>query len=264
MRFSFSLSSVLKHNLFTNLNSCIQSHASASPHTPHREHRTRDRDHGHRRSRQPLDPASPSSPLVLAPTPAHMKSSSRRVAAAAQQGQADGSRGGSREHISVQPIAPTSRRASQQRLDRGAEQRDRERGERESGGLSAPHPYASPSPGTAGFRSSNVNGAYGRQSPVPPNGQVNGGNGSPNLGTSGADGFLYGGAKVGVAGGSREVVGSGIGVGGIGGRVDQVPNGTRGMNVYERDHLGRVGEQDEDGHGGMRKKSFWGAFCCRG
>ena len=37
--------------------------------------------------------------------------------------------------------------------------------------------------------------------------------------------------------------------------------GTRGMGVYDREQMERVGEQDE--HGGGRKKGFWAAFCCR-
>lgn len=162
--------------------------------------------------------------------------------------QADTSRGGSREHISVQPIAPTSRRASQQRLDR-----DRER---ESSALAAPHPYASP-PNTGGFRST----AYGRQSPIPPNGvssQANGNGATPNTNTS--DSFLYGGAQAQVvknAANSREGTANGGTV-----RVDQVPV-SRGMNVYDREHMTRVGEQDEEGHGAPQKKSIWAAFCCR-
>jgi len=218
-----------------------QAHANASsPHTPHREHRSRDRDHGHRRSRQPVDtPASPSSPLVLAPTPAHVRSSKR------QPGQ-EGSRGGSREHISVQPLAPTSRRASQQRIDR------------DSTALSA-HPYAA-SPGTGtGFRST----VYGRSSPIQPNsanGQVANGNGSaaiPNTNTS--ESFMYGGPALPGKNGtnSRE----GTATGGTAPRTEQM-NGARGMNVYDREQMQRVGEQDEAGHP-SRKKGFWAVLCCR-
>ncbi|TFY55390.1 hypothetical protein EVJ58_g8281 [Rhodofomes roseus] len=133
-----------------------QAHANAAaPHTPHREHRSRGHD-GHRRSsRQPVQDAapSPSSQMVLAPTPAHVKSSSRRVAAEA-------SRGTSREHASVQPLPPASRRQSQQHVSRA---------ERESQAL-ASHPYAAtPSPG--GYRAT----AYDRSSPAPPaNGQPGG------------------------------------------------------------------------------------------
>ena len=96
--------------------------------------------HDHRRSRQPLDAASPSSPMVLAPSPAVVKSSRRAGH--------EGSRGGSREHISVQPLAPASRRASQQRQ------------ERESA-LISQHPYAA-----ANTQSGYRNTALERNSPV--------------------------------------------------------------------------------------------------
>ncbi|KAH9949960.1 kinase-like protein [Amylocystis lapponica] len=191
-----------------------QAHANAaSPHTPHREHRSRDHG-GHRRSRPALQEAqSPSSPLVLAPTPAHVKSTSRRAAA-------QDSRGGSREHVSVQPIAPTSRRASQQQI----------RGERDSTGLNAPHPYATPSP--SGYRPN----PYGRSSPAPP-GATPAANGAPHTNTS--DSFVYGQQQ-------------GKGANGM---------GTRGMGMYDRDQMARVGEQDE--HGGGRKRGFFSVFCCR-
>jgi len=219
-----------------------QAHANAStPHTPHRS-----RDHGaHRRSRQPLEqPGSPSSPLVLAPTPAHVKSSSRR----AEHG---GSRGGSREHISVQPLAPTSRRASQQRDGR----------DRDTAGLQAPHPYAAspPGTGTTGFRTN----AYGRTSPVRPNSsagnvqQLNGnGTGSTAVGgthNNTSESFLYG--------GQAQPGKNGVDANGMGGTVrGEQMNGARGMGVYDRDQMARVGEQDDDGI--PRKKGFWAAFCC--
>ncbi|CAL1716469.1 unnamed protein product [Somion occarium] len=210
-----------------------QAHANAAaPHTPHREHRSR--EHAHRRSRQPIEtPVSPSSPLVLAPTPAHVKGTRR----AAQD-----SRGGSREHISVQPLAPTSRRASQQRADR-----DRD------GALVAPHPYAN-SPGATGYRAN----AYGRSSPVQPNGSTTPqtGNGTPVPNTS--DPFLYGQTQPGKGTNSRE----GTATGGTGARGEQM-NGVRGMTMYDREQMARVGEQDEEGHGAPRKRGFWAAFCCR-
>ncbi|KAA1467565.1 kinase-like protein [Dentipellis sp. KUC8613] len=103
-----------------------QAHANAgTPQTPHREHKSRD----HRRSsRQALqDAANPSNPLLVSPSSAHVKSSSRRAQ--------EPSRNGTRD-LSVQPLAPTSRRASQQQASRDA-----------SNNLAAPHPYAaSPSP----------------------------------------------------------------------------------------------------------------------
>ncbi|KAH8100072.1 kinase-like protein [Cristinia sonorae] len=219
-----------------------QAHANAS--TPHTPHRTRDHGGAHRRSRQPLEqPGSPASPLVLAPTPAHVKGSSRR----AERGE---SRGGSREQISVQPLAPTSRRASQQRDIR------------DNNGLQAPHPYAA-SPSTAnGFRTN----AYGRTSPVRPNSSAGNvqplnGNGTGSTAVGGthnntSESFLYGGqaqpGKTGVD--SRDAVGGTV-------RGEQM-NGARGMGVYDREQMARGGVQDEDGI--PRKKGFWAAFCCRG
>ncbi|CCM04241.1 uncharacterized protein FIBRA_06408 [Fibroporia radiculosa] len=210
-----------------------QAHANAAaPHTPHREHRSR-HDERHRRSRQPLpDAQSPSSQQVLVPTPAHVRHSSRR----AQQD----SRGNSREQISVQPIAPTSRRASHQQIPRG---------ERDSAGLVAPHPYASaPSPG--GPRGT----AYDRASPngVPPQ-QPNG------IGANTSDSIVYGQPTGKQGTNSRD----GTTTGGTAVNRDTVnAAGTRGMSVYDREQMTRVGEQDEHGHG--RKKGFWAAFCCRG
>ncbi|GBE88019.1 Casein kinase I homolog 1 [Sparassis crispa] len=221
-----------------------QAHGGATPHTPRREHRSRDHG-GHRRtSRQPLQetPQSPSSPLVLAPTPAHMKSSSRRPG--------QDSRGGSREQISVQPLAPTSRRASQQQVRERERERERER----DTGLS-PHPYATaPSPG--GYRAT----AYGRSSPVPPNSgapPVNGnGTGAPNTNTS--ESFVYAQTPQGKGTDSREDTMAGVN------RAE--PNGfgvgAHGMSVYDREQMTRVGEQDED-HMGGRRRGFWAAFCCR-
>ncbi|KAL1949363.1 hypothetical protein VTO73DRAFT_8244 [Trametes versicolor] len=207
-----------------------------TPHTPHRD-RHRDRERAHRSSRNALQEGapSPSSPLVLAPTPAHVKSSSRRPH--------DASRGGSREQVSVQPLAPTSRRQSQQHVSRA---------ERDSG-LVAPHPYAAaPSPG--GYRTN----AYGRQSPIP-------GNGTPTNGASplqqhpnNSESFMYGQNGQGKNGtASRE----GTTTGGTGTRQEMNGPGTRGMGLYDREQMERVGEQGE--HGGGRKKGFWAAFCCR-
>ncbi|KAH9945369.1 kinase-like protein [Epithele typhae] len=202
-----------------------------TPHTPRDRHRgERDR---HRSSRNALQDgtASPSSPLVLAPTPAHVKSSSRRPH--------DASRGGSREQVSVQPLAPTSRRASQQQIARA---------ERDSG-LVAPHPYAAPG-SSGGYRTN----AYGRQSPQPPTGAPNGQN--PLTHPNNSESFMYGQAPGGKTGtGSRE------GTTTAGTRQDGMNGQTRNMGVYDRDQMARVGEQDEHGMG--RKKGFWAAFCCR-
>jgi len=209
-----------------------QAHANAAaPHTPHREHRSRGHD-GHRRSsRQPLQDAaqSPSSQMVLAPTPAHVKSSSRRAAV-------DASRGNSREHASVQPLPPASRRQSQQQVSRV---------ERESQAL-ASHPYAAtPSPG--GYRAT----AYDRSSP-------NGAPPAPNGQATNSDSFVYGQQQAKNGTNSRE------GTTTAGTAPNREPMGavaTRGMGVYDREQMARVGEQDE--HGG-RHRGFWAAFCCRG
>ncbi|KAI0077039.1 kinase-like protein [Panus rudis PR-1116 ss-1] len=204
-----------------------QAHANAA--TPHREPRSRD----HRRSRQVMDSqGSPGSPLVLAPTPAHVKSG-RKAAG-------EGSRGGSREHISVQPLAPASRRASQQRVDR----------ERDST-LVTPHPYAA-SPGANPYRST----TYDRSSPQTNSGHLNGNGGL--TGVTPTDSFMYGG-QGGKGTNSRE----GTATGGTAPRGEQM-NGARGMSMYDREQMARVGEQDEDGHGAPRKRGFWAAFCCRG
>jgi len=136
---------------------------------------------------------------------------------------------GARGDISVQPLAPTSgRRLSQQARDTGA--------------LNAPHPYAT-APSPTGYRSGAPPGAYGRHSPLP-NGTVTNVNGSES--------FLYPGATKNGAN-SREAV--------PGTPRELTASGVRGMAVYDRDHMGRVGEHDEDGHG--RKGGFWSVLCCR-
>lgn len=196
-----------------------QAHANAgSPQTPHRERRERD---AHRRtSRQVQDNQTPSTPHVLTPSPAHVKSSSRRP------GTQD--RTNSRNDISVQPLAPTSRRLSQQARDSTA--------------LNAPHPYAT-APSPNGYRSGAPPGAYGRHSPMP-----NGSAANPN----GSESFLYG-AGPKNATNSRDAV--------SGTPREMNAGGARGMAVFDRDQMGRVGEQDEDGHG--RKGGFWSVLCCR-
>jgi casein kinase 1 len=113
--------------------------------TPHREHR-RDREHGGRR-RQAPDGTTPNQ-LVLSPSPAHVKS--RRPQTGEQQ---RGSGLGSGNGLgSVQPLAPTSRRASQR------DQRELN-GHRELYSHTPPHPYAT------NYKSN----AYGRHSPNAPN-----------------------------------------------------------------------------------------------
>lgn len=213
---------------------------AAAPHTPHRdrEHRSRHHD-GHLRSRPALQDGTqtPSSPLVLAPTPAHHKPSRRAVAAQQQE-----SRGNSRNDVSVQPVPPASRRASQQQITRT---------ERDSTGLTAPHPYAiTPSPGARGT-------AYGRSSP-------NGGAGGavpPANGANTSDSFVYG--QQGKPGTNSREGTTTAGTATAGGARDAMAGmGNRGINMYDREQMARVGEQDEHGHG--RKKGFWAAFCCRG
>ncbi|PBK75571.1 related to casein kinase I cki2 [Armillaria ostoyae] len=204
-----------------------QAHANAaSPHA-HREHR-RDRDHGHRRSRQNADPNS-TSPLVLSPAPAHVKSSSRRPAAQERTNSA-------RDIGSVQPLAPTSRRTSQQ--------------QREASALASvgipPHPYAT-APSPNGYRSG-AGREYGRHSPNP--------NGLANLHPNGSESFLYNQGQGKNGTNSRD----GTTTGGTGTRDLHGLTGARGMAVYDRDQMARVGEQDEDIG---RKKGFFAVFCCR-
>lgn len=195
-----------------------QAHANAgSPHTPHRERRERE---AHRRaSRQVQDNATPSTPHVLSPSPAHVKSSSRRPNTQ--------DRSGSRGDISVQPLAPNSRRLSQQ--------------QRETNGLTAPHPYAT-APSPTGFRSGVPPGAYGRHSPLL--------NGSA-VHNNGSESFVYGGVPKNRAN-SRD---------GSGAPREMTTGGVRGMAVYDRDQMNGAGDQDEDGHG--RKGGFWSIICCR-
>ncbi|KZT29809.1 kinase-like protein [Neolentinus lepideus HHB14362 ss-1] len=218
-----------------------QAHAHASP-REHREQRhrerERERDHTHRRmSRQQLQDGSPSSGLMLSPTPAHVKGSSRRPAT-------NEGRTGSRGDVSVQPLAPASRRASQQQIPRA---------DRDSigNGLAAPHPYAT-APSPTGYRAN----TYGRGSPISPMpGGMHGGGGNPNgsnPAVNGNDAYLYG--AQGKAGtNSREGTTTGT----------AVHPGSRGVGMYSGEQMQRLGEQDEEGHGQGRKKGFWAAFCCR-
>ncbi|KAF9266490.1 kinase-like protein [Marasmius fiardii PR-910] len=215
----------------TSSKTLAQAHANAaSPHA-HREHR-RDREHGgrHRSSRQQVQESGPnSSGIVTSPATAHVKSSSRRPA---------GERGASnRDLTSVQPLVPTSRRASQQREASGMN----------GVSLTTPHPYAT-APSPNGYR--NSTNIYGRSSPNPANGLANG-NGLPN----GSESFLYGQLPGKAGTNSGDVT-----TGGTGPREIHANAGARGMAVY--DQMERVGEQDEDGHG-RRRGGFWATFCCR-
>ncbi|KAK7454438.1 Palmitoylated plasma membrane-bound casein kinase [Stygiomarasmius scandens] len=206
-------------------NTLAQAHANASSPHAHREHR-RDREHGgHRRgSRQAQDPN-----LVVSPAPAHVKSTRRPPQ----------DRGNSSRDIgSVQPLAPTSRRASQQQ--------QREASALASVGLSTPHPYAT-APSPNGYR----NSTYERNSPNPANNAIPNGNG---VHANGSDSFLYGQIQGKNGTNSRDATTTG-GTGTMHG-----PGAVRGMTMY--DQMGRVGEQDEDGGHG-RRKGFWSALCCR-
>jgi casein kinase 1 len=166
------------------------------------------------------DGATPSTPHVLSPSPAHVKSSSRRPNAQ--------DRTASRGDISIQPLAPnSSRRLSQQQ-------------QRDPNGLSAPHPYAT-APSPTGYRSGAPPNAYGRHSPLLNGSAVNNGSGS----------LVYGGFPKNRAD-SRD---------GSGTPREMTAGGARGMVVYDRDQIHRVGDQDQDEHG--RKGGFWGVLCCR-
>ncbi|KIK62472.1 hypothetical protein GYMLUDRAFT_164614 [Collybiopsis luxurians FD-317 M1] len=204
----------------------------------HREHRRdRDREHGtHRRgSRQTPDPANTSG-LVLSPAPAHVKSNRRPA----------NERGNStnRDIGSVQPLAPTSRRASQAQRDANALSN--------VGLTTAPHPYAT-APSPNGYRTNTERNPYGRNSPNPATGLGNG-NGIPN---NGSESFLYGQMPKGTN--SREGTTTGTGT-----RDMHATGATRGLMAFnDRDQMQRVGEQDEDGGHG-RRTGFWSALCCRG
>ncbi|KAJ7593406.1 kinase-like protein [Mycena floridula] len=205
-------------------NHLAQAHANASsPH--HREHR-RDRDHGQRRSRQ-VPEASPSSPLVLSPSPAHVKASRRPPA--------ERNNSGVRDIGSVQPLAPASRRQSQQQREAAA---------LASVGLGAPHPYAT-APSSTGYRPG-TGAVYGRHSPNPVHGLPNG-NGAQN----GSESFLYG--QNPAKNSSRD---------GVTAIRDAHPGPVRGMTVYDRDPMLRGREQEEDGGHG-RRRGIMGTLCCR-
>lgn len=191
-----------------------QAHANAaSPHTP-REHR-RDREGQRRTSRQTPDAT------VNSPAAAHVRS--RRP-----PGERTSS---SRDIGSVQPLAPTSRRASNQ--------------PRESSlGLSG-HPYAS-APSPSGYRASPGYAPGGRHSPAHAPGltPVNGNGAIPSH--NGSDAYLYG-AKA----GSRDAL--------TPGGTQVAPAPVRGMAVYDSSQqMSRGGAQDGD-H--TRKKG--GFLCCR-
>ncbi|KAH0585105.1 hypothetical protein H2248_008366 [Termitomyces sp. 'cryptogamus'] len=206
-------------------------HATASPATPHREHRRdrereRDREHGaHRRgSRQVQDNVTPATPLVHSPAPAHLKNARRT---GGEQ------RPSNRDISSVQPLAPTTRRASRQEVANT------------SVGLSLPHPYAT-TPSPTGYRTQQ---SYGHHSSNP-------GNVTPSgVHLNGSDTYLYAQAHHKNGNNSRETTTAGT--------ATRDLSGTRAMGIYDREQMQRVGEQHEEGGHG-RGRGFWATLCCRG
>ncbi|KAL4062222.1 kinase-like domain-containing protein [Scleroderma citrinum] len=193
-----------------------QAHATANaPHTP------RPRDTARRPRAVLADGTTPSTPLVLAPTPAHVKSN-RRPQTREGLGPRDST---GRGDMSVQPIPPTSRRASQQI--------------REPTGISS-HPYANAPP--TGYRPSN---GYERHSPVPgiQNGNLVGRNDA-------SDSLLYGPQVLGAKNmaNSREDTTGGTPV-----RDAHV----RGLTQMQGPH-----DMEDDRH--PKKRGFFSSlFCCR-
>ncbi|TEB25210.1 CK1/CK1/CK1-G protein kinase [Coprinellus micaceus] len=198
---------------------------AGNPHASHREHRDREhrREHG-RRSRQPAgaDGSTPNG-LVVSPAPAHMKDRRR------------GDRNVSSRDVnqSVQPVAPNSRRGSQQR-------------DLNSAGLPTPHPYAT-APSPNGYRSGDAHARYGRQSPNTQS-QLQAANG---LHPNGSESFLYNQGQ-GKYGDSRNG----------GGATPQrdAYGGTRAMGIYDRE-MQRAGDARDDQ---SRRRGFFAALCCRG
>ncbi|KAF8959474.1 kinase-like domain-containing protein [Flammula alnicola] len=209
-------------------------HTSASAAAaPHRETR-RERDHGGRRSRQVPDGTTPNQ-LVLSPAPVHQKSSRRT---------GTGDRANTSRDVggSVQPLAPQSRRASQQPRDINGIS---------SGALTAPHPYAT-APSPTGYRTATATNNYGRHSPNPTPQMLANGNAHLN----GSESFLYGQAQAGKNGSGEGTTTPGTGQRDMGGQV-------RNMGIYDREQMQRVGEQDEEGGHG-RPKGLFSWLCCRG
>ncbi|KAG2074209.1 kinase-like protein [Suillus decipiens] len=201
-----------------------QAHATVNaPHTPrHRETNRRPRA-------QLTDGSTPSTPLVITPSPALVKNSARRPGTREGHGSRDP---GARVDISVQPIAPVSRRASQTPRE------------------SAPHPYAV-APTSSGYRASN---GYGRHSPVTHAANVTNGNNLAGRNDA-SDSFLYG-AQVHPTKNptnSREDTTAGT--------LTRDAAQMRGMTAFETQRHG-VDDVDDDRHP-KRKGFFSGLFCCR-
>lgn len=74
---------------------------------------------------------------------------------------------------------------------------------------------------------------------------------------NGSDTYMYGPQQYGRVGtNSRENATTGTG-------PRDPSNGARGMPLFDREQMQRVGEQDEDaGHG--RDRGFWSSLCCSG
>jgi len=198
-----------------------QAHATVAVARNPQHKRERDRDNGGHRRTSRAQHQEGVSPLILNPSPARIKDSGRRP-------NANRSASG-RLDASLQPIAPGSRRASQQ-LPQPQHQRDG----------SIPHPYAATAnpngyrPGGGGplYNARHSNGAL--------NAHVH----------NGSESMLYGqGAGAKNAANSREGTTAG--------------NGVRAMMVYDRDQSQRPG--DDGGHGGQgrQRSGFFGIFCCR-
>jgi casein kinase 1 len=207
-----------------------QAHANAgaaqTPPREHREHKSRE----HRRvSRQALQDGNP----LATPNAVHLKVSTRKPTAA------EASRGVSRD-VSGQPIAPSSKRASQHQLSPGdIRPRDPSTGT---------HPYAAaPSPNA--LRSPYGNGPQRPESALAAAGSTGALalNGNGNAAT-GSDSFLYGStakrAEEAAAAAARE------------GRAN-------GMAVYDRGQMSRGGIEQDDEHGG-RPRGVFSFLCCRG
>ncbi|KAI6025573.1 kinase-like domain-containing protein [Pisolithus orientalis] len=201
----------------------VQAHATTNtPHTPrHRE--------SSRRPRGLAEGVTPSTPLVLAPTPAHVRNANRRPGTRDGNGNRDSS---GRGDASVQPIAPTTRRVSQQIRDSGIPS----------------HPYAvAPAPAVpSGFRTGN---GYDRHSPIP--GVQNGGHVGRN---DTSDSVVYGTQAPGV----KNFANSRDDTTGTGPR-DVVH--ARGMAVFESQMPG-PDDMEDDRH--PKKRGFFASlFCCR-
>ena len=218
-----------------------------------REHR-RDRDHAHRRTPRPLqDGGSPSGPLVLSPTTAHVKSSSRRHEREQREREREREReravaaAAASRDASIQALAPAVRRSSQLHGSTTAVN---------SAQLNAPHPYAAtPSP-TSGYR---PGGPYGRHSPGGPgshpvtNGSVTALNHHGHANGSGS--FMYGSPVPPGKNGTESTAN--------GGPVTKDAMGIRNMSVYDRDQMRRMGRQDDDVGRSGRNPGLWDIFCCR-